>query len=332
MTNYAVADIICIKDGSTTERASTSGFTATTDFDSRTGRHYAIIDLADNTTANFWAAGSSYDILVDVVTVDGVTTGGWVGRFDIGYQGATLDTTIATLASQTSFTLTNGPAEDDALNDMWAIIHDIASAVQWSKVLILDYTGSTKTVTLVAGATFTVAAGDNISVMGPAPMQPATVGRKPVVDASGLIDANTVKIGPTGSGTAQTARDIGAIAANTITNLNTVFNTDYATVYDATRKAFATTSNVKKNTALAAFQFVMIDSTTKVPVPSKTVTVTRSINGGAFGAGTLSAVTELSNGIYGIDFAAGDLNGNVIVLRATATGCDDTIERIITQP
>lgn len=39
---------------------------------------------------------------------------------------------------------------------------------------------------------------------------PATTGRSMVVDASGLVDANAVKVGPTGSGTAQTARDIGA--------------------------------------------------------------------------------------------------------------------------
>ena len=38
---------------------------------------------------------------------------------------------------------------------------------------------------------------------------PATSGRSMVVDASGLVDANTVKIGPTGAGTAQTARDVG---------------------------------------------------------------------------------------------------------------------------
>ena len=38
---------------------------------------------------------------------------------------------------------------------------------------------------------------------------PATSGRSMVVDAAGLVDANTVKVGPTGSGTAQTARDIG---------------------------------------------------------------------------------------------------------------------------
>jgi len=39
-------------------------------------------------------------------------------------------------------------------------------------------------------------------------LAPATAGRTLVVDASGLADANTVKVGPTGSGTAQTAGDI----------------------------------------------------------------------------------------------------------------------------
>lgn len=42
------------------------------------------------------------------------------------------------------------------------------------------------------------------------PLAPVTAGRKLVVDAAGLADANVVKLGPTGSGTAQTARDIGA--------------------------------------------------------------------------------------------------------------------------
>lgn len=41
-------------------------------------------------------------------------------------------------------------------------------------------------------------------------LKPATAGRTLAVDAAGLADANAVKLGPTGSGTAQTARDIGA--------------------------------------------------------------------------------------------------------------------------
>ena len=41
-------------------------------------------------------------------------------------------------------------------------------------------------------------------------LAPATAGRTLVVDAAGLADANMVKVGPTGSGTAQTAGDIMA--------------------------------------------------------------------------------------------------------------------------
>jgi hypothetical protein len=40
-------------------------------------------------------------------------------------------------------------------------------------------------------------------------LRPATSGRTLVVDAAGLADANAVKVGPSGSGTAQTARDLG---------------------------------------------------------------------------------------------------------------------------
>lgn len=94
--------------------------------------------------------------------------------------------------------------------------------------------------------------------------------------------------------------------------------------------AVPTKGNVRKNTALAAFPFMMTDSTNHAPATGKTVTVTRSIDGGAFGAGTLSSVTEVGVGIYVVDFGAGDLNGNNIILRATASACDDTFERIVT--
>lgn len=169
MSGYAASDILVFRDGNTTARASTAGFTATTDFSSKTGKHLAVIDLADNTTSAFWTAGSEYLVAIDAVTIDTVSTGAWIARFRIGYPGAMFDTTIASLASQTSFTLTTGPAEDDALNGCTVLIHDIASAVQCGLAIVLDYTGSTKTVTLHAGTTFTAASGDNISVMFPAP-------------------------------------------------------------------------------------------------------------------------------------------------------------------
>jgi len=78
----------------------------------------------------------------------------------------THDTTIATLASQTSFTLTTGSADDDAYNGALVIIHDSATAVQKASVAVSDYTGSTRTVTLVAAAPFTVAVGDRVTIVG----------------------------------------------------------------------------------------------------------------------------------------------------------------------
>lgn len=92
-----------------------------------------------------------------------------------------------------------------------------------------------------------------------------------------------------------------------------------------------TQGNVKKNTALANFEFMLTDSTNHNPkTAAASVVPTRSIDGGAFAAGTLSSVTEVAFGIYRVDWAAADLNGNVITLRVTATSCDDTFERIIT--
>jgi hypothetical protein len=96
--------------------------------------------------------------------------------------------------------------------------------------------------------------------------------------------------------------------------------------------AVAVTSNIKKNQALSAFEFLMTDDTSHEPATGLTVTVTRSIDGAAFAAGTLSAVTAVANGVYKVDFGAGDLNGNVITLQATATGADTTFERLVTQP
>jgi hypothetical protein len=92
----------------------------------------------------------------------------------------------------------------------------------------------------------------------------------------------------------------------------------------------AVTAGIPKNTALAKFAFVMRDSSTHLPVAGKSVTVTRSIDGAAFAAGTLSAVTGLANGVYLMDWGSADLNGKVITLRATASGCDDTFMTLVT--
>ncbi len=97
-------------------------------------------------------------------------------------------------------------------------------------------------------------------------LRPATSGRTLVVDADGLADANTVKLGPTGAGTAQTARDIGAsvlvagdlsatmktsvqIAADAAVTANTLVNTLAGYVDTEVSAIKAKTDNLPPNPA-----------------------------------------------------------------------------------
>lgn len=232
ISGFAVGDIKIYKDGGTTERASTSGFTLLDtdgiDFDAITGINGFSIDLSDNTTADFYQAGSRYFVVISTITVDSQTVSFVACTFSIGHPDAVANTFIATLASQTSFTLNAGPAEDDALNGMWAIIHDAASAVQCAVVQISDYTGSTKTVTLAAGATFTVAAKDNISIMGPMPLQPTvgaiqSPGRTLDVSTGGEAGIDWANVGTPGSTVGLSATTVATVTTTTTaTNVTTV--------------------------------------------------------------------------------------------------------------
>ncbi len=90
-------------------------------------------------------------------------------------------------------------------------------------------------------------------------------------------------------------------------------------------------SLIKKNVAQTNFEFVMFDSA-GIPATGLTVTPTRSIDGGAFGAGTLGSVTEIAFGFYKLDLGAGDVNGTVISLRFVATNARDTQITLVTNP
>lgn len=84
----------------------------------------------------------------------------------------------------------------------------------------IDLVITTGTVNSVSAVGYVVG---SFSIENRSGLRPTTAGRTLVVDAAGLADANVVKVGPTGAGTAQTARDIGAsvvvgsISANAIT-------------------------------------------------------------------------------------------------------------------
>ena len=101
--------------------------------------------------------------------------------------------------------------------------------------------------------------------------------------------------------------------------------------WDGTTVPLGLPSRITKNTALANFEFFMADSTDHVTGKTGlTVTATRSIDGGAFAA-CANSVVEVSNGMYKINLAASDLNGDTITLRFTGTGADARLVSIVTQ-
>jgi hypothetical protein len=121
-------------------------------------------------------------------------------------------TTIATLASQTSFTLTAGSADNDVYNGQTLIVQDASTSTQKAVGTVLDYVGATKTITLSADpAIFTMAVGDSVSIVagagssggGSAPtasaiadeVQTRTIARVTLVDALTTYTGNTPQTG-----------------------------------------------------------------------------------------------------------------------------------------
>lgn len=124
-----------------------------------------ILGRVTSTVATMWAAlvemisGTAPDRQFTAKALELAPAGG-------GTESALMvSTTIATLASQTSFTLTAGSADNDAYNRQLGVITDSVTSAQKARVIIDDYVGSTKTVTLLAAPAFTIAAGDSISIM-----------------------------------------------------------------------------------------------------------------------------------------------------------------------
>lgn len=93
---------------------------------------------------------------------------------------------------------------------------------------------------------------------------------------------------------------------------------------------------IQKNTAFTTFQFPMTlasDHISPYTGAGSTVSGTVSLDGteGALtNSGSISAVSGMT-GVYMISLTAGDLNGNSVVLKFSATGCDDTKIFFVTQ-
>jgi len=232
-----------------------------------------------------------------------------------------LNTTIATLASQTSFTLTAGSPDDDAYNGAVVVVTDQSTSTQKAVGLISGYAGGTRTVTLSADpAVFTMAVGDTVDVLANITSAPT------VTQIRQEIDSNSTQL-------AAIVADTGELQTDWANGgrLDVILDARASqTSVDAV--AADLPQRVTKNTALAGFPFKLVSSSDHVTaVTGATVTATRSLDGAAFAACANSA-SEVASGWYKIDLAAGDLNGNTVALRFTASGADAREFVIVTQP
>lgn len=322
ITGLATTDIEIYKDGGTTTRASDSGYAllGTDGIDEYgTGVHGISVSLADNTTANFYEAGSQYWVVVASITVDAATINFIAATFRIGYENAVLDTTIATLASQTSFTLEEGSAEDNAYNGMWCYVHDLASAVQVAAGVILDYTGTTKTVTLAADpAIFTMAAGDNISIMGPMPLQPTVQARTLDVTATGAagLDWGNVE-------NKTTANDLSATDIQLCDTVTTLTGHTPQTGDNFARLGAPAGASVSADIAVIEAQ------TDDIGIAGAGLTAVAIGVGGiastSFAAGAIDAAAIAANAIGASEIADGAIDAGALAADAVDEILDDTI-------
>lgn len=163
------------------------------------------------------------------------------------------------------------------------------------------------------------------------------------VSGTDLLDVNTAEI--VGTAPSLTGGDldvnVAALAANVITaaaiNAAAITAAKFgAGAIDAAALATDAVNEIRDailpptNTALNNIEFLMVDSAdTVTPKTGLTIGVTRSIDGGAFGAGTGTAA-EVANGIYQYDASAADMNGTIITFRFTGTAAADTFLTIRT--
>lgn len=134
-----------------------------------------------------------------------------------------VSTTIATLSTQTNFTISSGSTDDDAYNNAVIVVTDQSTATQKAVGTIQNYTGSTKTVELSADpGIFTMAVGDSVDILVATGSAPTAVQIRQEIDSNStqlaaiLLDTGTTIPGVLGTPAgADLAADIAAVKVDT---------------------------------------------------------------------------------------------------------------------
>lgn len=131
-----------------------------------------------------------------------------------------VDTTIATLASQVSFTLTSGSIDDGAYVNCTAVIEDVSTSTQKAIGLISTYIGATKTVTLKYNpGVFTMATTDKIYILAENSLKSTGQNRQLDVTATGAAGVDWANVENPSTAVDLSATDIQLVdTATTVTD------------------------------------------------------------------------------------------------------------------
>lgn len=318
------------KAGSTTE--STAGVTLTVDYDARTGLHNVAIDTSADGT--FYAAGNDFDVVITTGTVGGTSVvGRVVGSFSLNNRSALRPTT----AGRTLDVSATGEAGVD-----WANVGSPTTTVGLTNTTI----STSQQVASVSGAVGSVTAAVTVGTnndktgygLSAAAVQAiwdalttalttiGSIGKLLVTNIDAAISSRSTltQAQILSDATPFAGADIDATISSRLAAASYTAP-DNADIVAIKAKTDNLPESFKKNTAFNNFEFLMVSSTDHVtPKTGLTVGATRSIDGGAFAA-CANAVVEVGNGIYQINLATTDLNGNFITFRFAATGADDTL-------
>ena len=185
-----------------------------TTHDALAGLHLVSVDLSADAT--FFSPQSEISVVVTAGTLDGVSQ---VGRVLFSFSienrhvaGVLLRTTIATLSTQTSFTLTAGSADNSAYVGATIVISDAASAVQKAIAVVSAYTGLTRTVTLLADpAIFVMQGGDYVTILANPALKATVPTRTLDVSATGEAGLDWANVGSPTTTVALSGTTVGVV-------------------------------------------------------------------------------------------------------------------------
>ena len=273
-----------------------------------------------------------------------VDLGAWLGTAPLALVSQRVNTSVGAMAA--------------AVLTATAIATDAIAAAKFSQAAA-DKVWSTAARTLTASTNFNdIAAGDVWAVDATTQQTQGTFGQAigdPIADTSTIwglantnLDATITSRHASGAAVASVSGNVdgnvtgsvGSIATGGIAALSFAAgaidtSAIAANALTSTEVADSATPRILKNTALANFMFLVVDSTDHFTPKTGLTYVTgdsqRTIDGAAF-ANTTNLPTEVGFGIYKVSLSAADLNGDVITFKFSKAGSDTRLVTMLTQP